>query len=254
MGNMNEAQNIFWDLVDQTKMTEKYRIDKNLQYLKVAPLNVLKNIFIQYRFFTHYYISDLGILISKMPFGKLKSILAEILNDELGNGKSKAAHPILYDNFLRSLGIKNEELQYESPTCMPYLLSVQNSLNKNSWAYGVGLRGMGGECLCQIYLSTMHEYFSKNPEIEKIKQNLEWEFWDIHIGEIDLHHQTIVKNAISEIILEYPDFTKDLFDGYIESKTAWDEFWSQIFKSAIPFGRENERRSYASQLIISTSA
>ena len=63
---------------------------------------------------------------------------------------------------------------------------------------------MGGECLCQIYLSTMHEYFSKNPEIEKIKQNLEWEFWNIHIGEIDLHHQTIVKNAISEIILEYP--------------------------------------------------
>jgi len=47
-----------------------------------------------------------------MPFGKLKSILAEILNDELGNGNSKAAHPILYDNFLKSLGIKNEELQY----------------------------------------------------------------------------------------------------------------------------------------------
>ena len=254
MENRNESQNIFWDLVDQTKMTEKYRIDKNLQYLKVAPLSILKKIFIQYRFFTHFYIEDLGHLISKIPFGNLKSILAEILDDELGNGRSEDAHPLLYDNFLRSLGIQDVDMQFASPKCMPHLISVQNSLQRKSWAYGVGLRGMGGECLCQIYLSTMHEYFSKNPAIEKIKRNIEWQFWDIHIGEIDLHHQTIVKNAISEIIINYPEFTQDLFDGYLESKKAWDEFWIQIFNSAIHSRRKNESRSFPQQLVLSTSA
>src|SRR3990167_2261142 len=82
----------FWELADITKATEKYKVDKNLQYLAIAPLPILKKIFIQYRFFTHYYIADLAILISKLPFGELKSILSDILFEELGNGKAADAH------------------------------------------------------------------------------------------------------------------------------------------------------------------
>jgi len=222
----------FWELADITKASEKYKIDKNLQYLAVAPLPVLKKIFIQYRFFTQFYIADLAILISKLPFGELKSILADILYEELGNGNAKEAHPLLYDNFLLSIGLTAEELNVFDPLCKRYLLTIQNRLQHQSWAYGIGLRGMGGECLCQIYLATMHYYFSKNPAITALKQQIAWKFWEIHIGEVDLHHQTIIRQAINNLITEQPETITDLSQGYLESKQAWDLYWEQIFKTA----------------------
>lgn len=64
---VNEQIKEFWQLADTKRVHEKYKIDTNLQYLKFAPIEVLKNIFLQYRFFTHYYITDLAILLSKIP-------------------------------------------------------------------------------------------------------------------------------------------------------------------------------------------
>jgi hypothetical protein len=222
----------FWQMADMTKAAERYKIDRNLQYLKVAPLETLKKIFIQYRYFTHYYITDMAILISRLPFGQLRSILADILHEELGMGDPLEAHPALYDDFLASLGISRQEMMMAEPACLQNLQQIQNSLLSRSWAYGIGLRGMGGECLCQIYLSTMHEYFSQNLAILSMSAGINWKFWDIHIGEVDLHHQQIVRSAIDDLIQEQPDTIQDLIGGYQESKTAWDHYWEHIFRAA----------------------
>ncbi len=230
--NLDDTIVSFWKIADQTKMMEIYRIDKNLQYLKIAPLEMLKKIFVQYRFFTHYYITDLALLISKLPDGELRSILADILNEELGSGNSLRAHPYLYDSFLRSLGITQSELEKADEHCLQNLKQIQTSLLNQSWAYGIGLRGMGGECLCQIYLSTMHEFFSKNPAIVDIQNQIDWKFWEIHIGEVDLHHQEIVRKAINTLFVSQPETSVDLLQGYLESKTSWDLYWAHIFKAA----------------------
>ena len=223
----------FWEMADMLKDKEKYRIDKNLRYLALAPLSTLKKVFIQYRFFTHFYITDLSILISKLPLGEMRSILAEILAEELGDGKAEHSHPELYDNFLKSLGINDDTLlKTPDPFCLKNLTSIQQHLIEKPWAYGVGLRGMGGECLCQIYLSTMHEYFSKNSQIQRLKNQIDWKFWEIHIGEIDLHHQVLIRNALNHLIQKYPEVTDDLVYGYRESKEAWDEYWERIFMLA----------------------
>lgn len=222
----------FWALADMTRAAEKYKIDKNLQYLKHAPLPVLRKVFVQYRFFTQYYITDLAILISKLPDGELRSILADILREELGNGKAAEAHPYLYDSFLRSFGVAESALSKADAYCLQKLEQVQQSLRDQSWAYGVGLRGMGGECLCQVYLATMHHYFSQNLNVLAMREQVDWRFWDIHIGEVDLHHQVIVRDAINELIVAQPVVMKDLIDGYAESKQAWDNFWLRIFNAA----------------------
>src|SRR3990167_1715499 len=228
----------FWELTSITKLAEQYKIDQNLQYLKWAPLATLKKIFIQYRFFTQYYITDLALLISKLPFGQLRSILAEILNEELGNGNATQAHPNLYDQFLMSIGIPQESLNVVNLQCIQSLHQIQQSLLNKPWAYGVGLRGLGGECLCQIYLSTMHKYFSQNSAITHIQAQIAWTFWDIHIGEVELHHKEIVRAAINDVLATDPDVAPDLINGYLESKTAWDNFWQHIFASA----RNNKTR------------
>jgi hypothetical protein len=231
----NHGNNItesFWELTNITKIKESYKIDTNLKYLKFAPMDVLRRIFVQYRFFTRYYITDLAILISKLPFGKLKSILSEILYEELGNGNEQDAHPQLYDDFLESIGISKASLNKEDQDCLQNLQAIQLSLLNKSWAYGVGLRGMGGECLCQVYLATMHEYFSQNVAIIAMHDVVAWKFWDIHIGEIDLRHQQIMHDAINELIITQPEVINDLVNGYLESKEAWDRYWKKIFRAA----------------------
>lgn len=221
-----------WEMADVAKMGERLRIDQNLRSLKFMPLETLKKVLVQYRYFTHYYIADTALLVSKLPFGSLRTILADILNEELGEGNAFDSHPALYDAFLLSIGVSEEELQIADPYCVRNLHEIQQSLLSESWSYGVGLRGMGGECLCQIYLSTMHEYFSQNPAIIEMQDQIAWKFWEIHIGEVDLHHQTIVRAAIDDLLVSEPDVAMDLIEGYKQSLGAWDRFWLQIFKAA----------------------
>jgi hypothetical protein len=196
------------------------------------PLDMLKKVLIQYRFFTHYYIADLAILISKLPFGPLRSIMADILNEELGMGDAKDSHPALYEDFLLSIGVTAQELEMADAYCIFNLREIQQSLQDNSWGYAVGLRGMGGECLCQIYLSTLHEYLSQNPAIIKMQDSIAWKFWEIHIGEVDQHHQRIVRAAIDDVLESDPYLADELIQGYLESQGAWDRFWQQIFNAA----------------------
>ena len=229
-GTMSRAA--FWEITDSTKMGERYRIDQNLRSLKYMPLETLKSVLVQYRFFTHFYITDLALLIGKLPFGQLRSILADILNEELGEGSADRSHPALYDEFLLSVGVPESTLENADQYCLKNLREIQLSLINSSWSYGVGLRGMGGECLCQIYLSTMHEYFSQNSAIVAMKDSIAWKFWDIHTGEVDLHHQKIVRAAIDDLIVAEPALADDLFAGYKESQIAWDRFWQQIFNAA----------------------
>jgi len=221
----------FWQIADITKMTESYKIDQDLLRLRTTSLEELKRIFIQYRFFTLYYIEDLALLTAKLPFGALKSTLAEFLNEELGNGNERHAHPRLYDDFLYSLGITTEEIEQSNQECIQVLKTVQDSLREKTWDYGVGLRGMGGECLCQIYLSSMYEHFIQNPEIQALKPKLAWTFWNIHIGDVDIEHRERTRAAISQLIRDQPETITNLQAGYLQSKEAWDVFWKNIFKS-----------------------
>lgn len=222
----------FWEIAGMNKINANYKIDKNLRCLPTLSLSILKLIFIQYRFFTQYYIVDLAILINKMPSNHLKNLLTEILYEELGDGKAADAHPQLYDNFLLSLGIKTSLLDNPNPRSVEELKVIQNRLIHGNWAYGVGLRGMGGECLCQVYLSTMYEYFRQNPYIEAISDSIDWKFWEIHTGPVDIHHQEIIKNAINELVEQYPELAHELIDGYLTSIQAWDNYWEHIFKNA----------------------
>ncbi len=158
--------------------------------------------------------------------------MAEILYEELGNGNFTKAHPLLYDNFLQSIGVPAATLNNADRYCLQSLEKIQQALLQKSWAYGIGLRGMGGECLCQIYLETMHGYFAKNPCIIERKDSIAWEFWNIHIGEVDLHHQQIVRDAINSLVAAQPEIADDLMKGYLESVTAWDNYWNRIFEVA----------------------
>lgn len=224
----------FWTMADETRLETEYLSDEKLHYLQGASLETLQQICLQYRYFTKEFPDNLGILVAKLPYGKLKSLMAEILAEELGEGDAARTHLKLWDDFLISIGMSEDVFEKSiNPDNIALLKEIQQLNVNQSAAYAIGLCGMGGECLCQIYLSNMHKNLIKNPYIEKNKKNIDWEFWQFHVGEADIIHRQMVRQAINEMVDAEPSCVEDLASGYQKAKQNWDRFWSNVYRSAM---------------------
>lgn len=189
----------------------------------------VRRICTQYRFFTIDYISDLALLIAKLPFGPLRSLLSQILAEELGEGEAYNAHPDVYDRFLATIGVTPAERDYRLPANRGLLTTLTEELRDNDAAFGVGLRGMGGECLCQTYLAALHAQLCAHPYFIDNRDTIDWDFWTIHAGEADIIHGELTRKAIDDYIVDNPDVLPELARGYQRSIGIWNQFWTNIF-------------------------
>ncbi len=220
----------FWELTSSSRIEAEYMVDRKLEYLQTATPDMLREIFHEYRFFIKYYINDLGILLYKVPFSKFKCMVAEIAADELGDSPEKT-HLQLWDNFLTSIGVAPGNIEHSKhPENIALMESLSDLMMEESYMYGIGLRGMGAECLCQIYLTAAHKHLIKNPYIEENKESIDWLFWNIHIGEVDIHHGELVREAIDEMIVADPKLIPALATGYEKGKEVWDKFWDNLYQ------------------------
>lgn len=228
------TNNEFWAMADDARLETEYQADKKLHYLQSASHEALQQICLQYRYFTKQFPDNLGILVSKIPYGSLKSLIAEILAEELGEGDSRRTHLNLWDDFLVSIGISEDTFESSiNPDNIALLEEIQHLTISQSTAYAVGLCGMGGECLCQIYLATMHKNLIKNPYIVKNQSSIDWEFWKFHVGEADIIHRQLVRKGISEMAEADPSCVDDLAAGYQKAKQNWNIFWNNIYNSVM---------------------
>lgn len=224
----------FWNIADETRLETEYKVDKKLEFLQSASHEALQNICLQYRYFTKDFPDNLAVLLAKTPQGNFKSLIGEIVSEELGEGNPERAHLRLYDNFLVSIGIPENILEKSLyPENATLLNEISQLTFRQSQAYGIGLVGMGGECLCQIYLSNMYDNLIKNPYIQQHKNNINWEFWNFHIGEADIIHRQKVRQAINEIVQVDPSSVEDLASGYLKAKHNWDTFWTNNYELAM---------------------
>ncbi|WP_153099906.1 iron-containing redox enzyme family protein [Paraburkholderia hayleyella] len=226
----------FWNMADLLQEQTVELAGDLFAFVERAAPDELNSILIQYRFFTVYYIPDIAILIARLQDGKLRSFMADVLFDELGRGDPAGAHPRLYDDFLRSLNSQNDELDSLAlADNIDILDSTRSKLvsSNTSSAYSVGLRGMGGECVCQIYLARLYEHLIKNPFIQQNRPSIDWRFWDLHIGEHDIAHRLTTRQLINEeIIQQGNEAISDLGLGYQESMHSWGDFWNNVLASA----------------------
>jgi heme oxygenase-like protein len=229
--------NEFWQVADELQERALQRAESLFALAEEADPKQLVALLIQYRFFTIYYTTDLAILIARLSDGKLRSFLAELLFDELGRGNPLEAHPRLYDDFLRSIGVTDQDLDNLALSANIGLLeTVRKSLAdpNTSTTYGVGLRGMGGECVCQVYLARLHEHMMKNPYIQHMRSEIDWRFWDLHVGPHDVAHRLQTREIIhDEIVVRGPEALADLGRGYNESMISWTAFWTNILDSTV---------------------
>lgn len=236
----------FWQVADDLQDQTLAHAEDLFSFIETADPEHLVPILIQYRFFTIYYIPDLAILIARLRDGKLRTFLADILSDELGYGDALKAHPRLYDDFLHTVGVNGAELDSLALRANIELLDeARRDLMDpaKSSTYGIGLRGMGGECVCQIYLARLHEHLIKNPWIQQNRETIDWKFWDLHVGEHDIEHRLETRRLINDEIVAHsasgngasrPDAggLGDLGRGYYDSMVSWSTFWNNIFAAA----------------------
>jgi hypothetical protein len=220
----------FWAEADGARLATEQKAVARMQHLQSAPIESLRRVLLQYRYFTIYYIRDMALLLARLPFGKLRTFLGHVLAEELGEGDHMQAHPQLYDSFLLSIGVEPGLLEDSAlPENVILLEQITDEIQRLSVGYGIGVRGMGGECLCHTYLVLLHDYFRKNPYIQAHANQIDWRFWEIHTGPIDLAHVEQVRATLSELAESHPEMLPEIVAGYRSSITAWDGFWSNVF-------------------------
>lgn len=224
----------FWNFADQAKQATEVLAAQRMRALDHVPPEALREVCIQYRFFTIDYIADLALLVAKLPFGRLRSLLGWILSEELGEGDADKAHPAVYDRFLASIGVDERDIERALPANTRILQGLTRDLARSPVAYGVGLRGMGGECLCQTYLSVMFEHMRTHPYLRANEDRIDWEFWTIHTGEEDIVHGELTRAAIDEYLRHDPGVLPELARGYERSIGAWNLFWQNILDAHAP--------------------
>lgn len=224
----------FWRFADEAKQATEALAAEKMTVLETLPISALREVCVQYRFFTIDYISDLALLVARLPFGGLRSLLGQILSEELGEADPAKAHPTVYDRFLSTIGVSEKEWRHCLPANERILTGLTRDMASHPIAFGVGLRGMGGECLCQTYLSVMFEHMKNNPYFREQAEQIDWEFWTIHTGEEDIIHGELTRKAIDDYLREDPRVLPELAKGYARSITAWNLFWQNIFDASVP--------------------
>ncbi|MFK3647784.1 iron-containing redox enzyme family protein [Lysobacter enzymogenes] len=226
----------FWTLADDLQRQTVDHAGALFAFVETAEPPRLFALLAQYRCFTDYYIADIALLIARLPPGRMRSFLADILFDELGSGDAAQAHPQLYDDFLASLGIDHaprDRLPLAANLALLDAARARLVAADSDPAYGVGLRGMGGECVCQVYLARLYEHLIRNPYVREHRDRIDWTFWDLHVGEHDIAHREKLRALIGEEVGRMDaGSVAGLERGYRDSMQAWQSFWSHIHAAA----------------------
>lgn len=227
----------FWEQASRQKLRAKFALREEMKILPSLPIEALRKISLQYRYFTQSFATDIAFLVARCPEGELRSLLAGLLHEELGEGDPEKSHLVLYDRFLESIGALDpmrtrEETDRAVESRVRVLLNdLQYRTVSYSPLYAIGLRGMGGECVCGIYFGVMHEQLLQHPYMVANYDSIDWRFWDIHAGHADEEHDELVRAAVARLMAHHPQGVAELAAGYQHGTEVWEEFWNTLYRT-----------------------
>jgi len=233
----SDALEAFWARAAISKLEARFALAREMETLPHLPIAQLRAIVFQYRYFTQAFITDLALLVSRCPEGRLRSLLGQLVDEELGEGDPEQAHARLYDRFLESIGAIEPGASPHDlrgsvhPKVRELLADLRDRTINFSPLYAIGMRGLGGECVCGVYFSVMHTHLRRHPFIVENGATIDWKFWDIHAGHADAEHNHLVREAVAELLRErqQADAVDELARGYDFGTSMWDAFWSTLY-------------------------
>jgi hypothetical protein len=226
----------FWARAELSKLQAKFAVAREMDALPHLSIQALRAITLQYRYFTQSFVTDLAFLVARCPEGRLRSLLGQLVNEELGCGDPEQAHLRLYDRFLESIGAigpgstADELCVRVHPRVHELLAELRDRTLNRSIFYAIGMRGMGGECVCGVYFNVMHVHLRKHSFIVENEPNIDWKFWDIHAGHADIEHNQLVRAAVAELLEgKHPDTVNEVAAGFDYGTATWDGFWTTVY-------------------------
>jgi Iron-containing redox enzyme len=242
VADTRSALEAFWTQAAVSKLEARFAVAREMDVLPHLPVQALRAITLQYRYFTQAFVTDLALLVSRCPEGRLRSLLGQLVDEELGNGDPQEAHLRLYDRFLESIGaieagaVASDLHGLVHPKVRELLAELRERTLQRSPFYVIGMRGLGGECVCGVYFSVMHVHLRKHPFIIDNEARIDWKFWDIHAGHADVEHNELVRGAVAELLLEHGHgrAVDEVAAGYAYGTAAWDAFWSTVYRDNAP--------------------
>jgi hypothetical protein len=227
----------FWDRAAISKLEAKFAVAKEMEAIPRLSIQQLRAIVFQYRYFTQAFATDLAVLIARCTEGPLRSLLGRLLYEELGEGDPEAAHMSLYDRFLSSIGAidpaaPTAQLRDQiHPRVGALLGELRDRTAHRPLLYAIGMRGVGGECVCGVYFSVMHVHLRQHPFIIQHESEIDWSFWDIHAGHADVEHNELVRAAVRDFVCRADGAhdVAELSEGFDYGTATWDGFWATLY-------------------------
>jgi hypothetical protein len=164
------------------------------------------------------FVDDLATVLMKLDYGPMKTLFGHLISEELGcdveggppGGDPRQGHAELYKQFLISLGGDGEE----DPWSCSAANAIQMRLASESVGFGIGARGMGGECLCQVYLTEFCKQLLRNPAMKEHHDVIDHRFMEIHTGPADREHAEMFMEQLTGWAAANPDLIPDIVRGY----------------------------------------
>lgn len=235
-GTPQHALEAFWSRAATSKRESATALAREMGVLSQLPLDAVRAIALQYRYFARAFTTDLALLVARCPDGRFRSLLGQLIAEELGQGDPEVAHARLYDRFLESIGAlapgatADELCNAAHPTVSVLLAQLNERTAHRSPLYAIGMRGLGGECVCGIHLSTLHGQLRLHPELND-RADVDWRFWDVRTCHVDLEHGALVRDAIAELLhgLGSVDAVGELAAGHDFGASMWSALWTAVY-------------------------
>ncbi|MGB5593574.1 MAG: hypothetical protein WBM62_06015 [Crocosphaera sp.] len=100
-------------------------------------------------------------------------------------------------------------------------------INNSSLDFIIGLEGVGVECICAVYLEVFENCLKQHPYVIENYQDIEWEFFDIHVRGEDIQHKKMIREAVGQLIKSEQINPDLVLMGYNKAKEIWRETWKQ---------------------------
>jgi hypothetical protein len=226
----------FWRETEDLAVKEEILAQDSLQRLANCSLDEMILLFRHYRLFTIRHIDDLSVVLGRLPFGKLKAFFSKVLYEEFGMETAEGFdnnHVNLLDSFIVSLGSTYSYCQdptVELSSNVELLDNITERVQNAPLPFAIGLRGMGTECLCQVYLTAIFDLVEKNPNFKKHQDVLDLRFESLHRGEVEKLHRIHMRQRIADLINNDPEQLPILMAGYEMARESFHDFFANIYQ------------------------
>ena len=226
----------FWAETEDTAVAEEITAQDALHRLATCSLEEMLLLFRHYRLFTIRHIDDLAVVLGRLPFGEMKAFFSKVLYEEFGLETDLGFannHVALLDAFMVSLGAEPDfcsNPEVELPNNLDLLDDITHQVQNMPLAYAIGLRGMGTECLCQVYLTTIFDQVENNPNFQAKAQDLDLRFEQLHRGEVEALHRKDMRARIAELVESNPEQLVELKAGYEFARQSFHQFFNNIYR------------------------